>query len=208
VPQHDRLTRVAALVAAAVAVGYANTAAAQTDVETPSGRLRWTIELGVTAGTPLVEDGNGVTVRAAVGPILAGGLSIRLRPGVAMVTGVRLATSGLRVESNDDAWHAGRVGEYAATVGVELQPIPSIALAASLLGARLTGPSDVIPFRSGALSTWGTDVAGYVHLSPRVPLELAVGASFFRLPGQTRETLPLDGGWAGQVRIGVRHVIR
>jgi hypothetical protein len=112
------------------------------------------------------------------------------------------------VESNDEAWHAGRVAEYAATIGVELQPRLSIALAASLLGARLTGPSDVIPFRSGALSTWGTDIAGYLRISPRVPLELVIGASFFRLPDQPDEPLPLDGGWAGQVRIGARHVVR
>ena len=198
---------------AAMAIGglaAAPVAASQGTVSGSRDRtLTWSAELGAVRATPFVEDGNGVTVRAAIGAYIGAGLALRRSPKTAVMLGLRASSATLRVEASDGDWRAGRVQRYDLRAGVERVASRRSILGAALVAGVVTGPDDVIPFRQrGRFTVWGGEVVGMLPVL-RVPrVELVVAGDLARMASHRSENPPMTGGWVGQLRIGVRRAFR
>ena len=204
--------RIARWVAATVAAAgqlLALPVIAQGQVVTTQDRrdLTWSVELGAAGATPFVEDGNGVTTRAGLGVFLGAGVSLEIRDGMSLTAGVRGSTGPLRVESSGSEWRAGRTHRYDVRLGVETGAARHLGIAVSAFGARVRGPDDVIPFRSGAgrIPMWGAEVAGHVSLVRAPYIGLLIAGDVARIGSQRRENPPLAAGWVARLRLGVRH---
>jgi hypothetical protein len=200
-----------AVVVAAVAFAARPIAAQDPARSSPHDRnLTWSFAVGAIASTPLVEDGNGVTVRAGIAPFLSAGLSRRMSERVVATADIGGASAPLRLRSSGHHWRAGTTRRYDIQAGVELAASRVVTVEASAVAARLTGPHDVIPFRtaSGALWTWGGEAGAHVTVARRARVELLVAAGITRLAAQRAENPSLAGGWVGHLRLGVRHDLR
>lgn len=211
----SRCLSIARLVAAALAAAgplIARPLAAQAPASAApvTHDLSWTVELGAVGSTPFVEDGNGVTARAGLGPFLGAALSLAIGDRMALTAGLRGASAAMRLESSGRDWRAGRTHQYDLRVGIEIEAAAVLGIAASAFAARVTGPDDVIPFRaaSGRIWTWGAEAAGYVTIARRPYIDVLIAAGVARLGSQRQENPPLAGGWVGQLRLGVRYGLR
>jgi hypothetical protein len=197
---------------AAVAVGPVTRSliAQPSSQSSPTRRAALLVDVGIVAATPFVEDGNGVTTRAGIGPFVAAGVRLPISERFALTAGVDGSTSTMRVASSGRTWDAGRTSRVTGRVGVEVSVMRQLALAGSVHASRLTGPDDVIPFRSGhgRISTWGTGGAIQLPVDRRLRLAAVVGFDLSRVGSQARENPSLASGWIGQARIGIRHAIR
>ena len=175
-----------------------------------SAALGTSVELGVIAATPFAEDGNGVTVRAGVGPFVGGSIRSRIDPRFVLTSGLRVSASALRVESSAGEWRAGTTWQTDLRIGLETSVTRRLKISGSASVARATGPQHVVPFRAGGGSVWmwGSELAGHVTVPrhPRIAVVVAAGAA--RVASQSKTEPPLDGGWIGQLRLGVRGDIR
>jgi hypothetical protein len=207
--RRSQIARLIAISLAAVGHLIARPAAAQARVGATldSRDIFWSVELGAVGATRFVEDGNGVTTRAGLGPFLGAGVSVAIGNRVSLAAGVRGSTAALRVESSGSDWRAGRTHQYDLRIGIETGVARDLRLAASAFVARVTGPDDVIPFRSapGRIFVWGGEVAGYVPLARNPYFDLLIAADVARVGSQSRENPPLAAGWVGRLRLGVRH---
>src|SRR5687768_12782065 len=105
------------------------------------------VELAATAGTPWVEDGNGVTVRQGVGAAVGVAIALRsrtvalLRTPLAPVVTVRASTTPLRAAQGDATWGVGRSRQLDLGLGgrVTLRDIGDAS--AALVISRLDGPT-------------------------------------------------------------------
>jgi hypothetical protein len=208
----DDVTRRAASTWFAVAVGLlgvGQTAVPAAAAQARDRTVEWSLEVGAARTTPFVEDGNGVTVRAAIGPFIGAGLALRRSEPTAVTFGVRASTAALRVDASGGDWRAGRVHRYDVRVGVERAASRRSSLGAAVFAGVLTGPDDVIPFRRrGPLALWGGELAGRLPLLRDRRIDLSVGADVARIAAQRGENPPMKGGWAGQLRVGLRHAFR
>ena len=210
----SRRSRTVLLVAVALASAdylVARPAQAQAPVGAAlDGRgLFWSLELGAVGATPFVEDGNGVTTRPGFGAFLGAGVSLPVGDRMSLTAGVRGSTASLKVESSGREWRAGRTHQYDVRLGVATEAARYLGIAASAFAARVTGPDDVIPFRSssGRISAWGAEVAGHVPLVRDPRIDLLIAADAARFGSQLRENPPLAAGWVGRIRLGVRHAL-
>jgi hypothetical protein len=200
-----------ALTALAIGGLVAPPAAASQGTE-PASRDRvpaWSVELGAVRATPFIEDGNGVTVRATIGPYIGAGLALQRSRTAAVTFGVRASSAAIRVEASGGDWRAGHVQRFDLRAGVERVAPRRSRLGAALFAGLLTGPDDVIPFRRrGRLAIWGGEIAGLLPVLRDPRVELLVGGDVVRMAAQRNENPPMAGGWVGQLRIGVRHGFR
>ena len=178
--------------------------------QTTSGALSWTVEAGASASTPFVEDGNGVTTRAGIGPYLGADLSRALGNRAAATIGVRGDLAALRVRSGDRAWRAGTTHRVDLRAGLELAVIPRVTALVSVLAAHATGPADVIPFRPrhGGLWAWGAETGLIIPVDRNARWSVSVAGEASRIAGQRTENPRLHGGTVGRIRLGVRHDVR
>ena len=167
-------------------------------------------EIGGVAATRFVEDGNGVTTRAGAGPFLGAGASVALSRRFSLATAVRLSSGALRVASSGRAWRAGTTYRADIRAGAEVAATSGVRLAGSAVIARVAGPNDVVPFRtgSGGIWTWGGEAAAFVAVPRHPRTALLVAVDLGRIGSQPRSEPPLAGGWLGHVRLGVRHALR
>lgn len=169
-------------------------------------RIFWRVELGAAASTPLVEDGNGVTVRRSIGPVLGvdAGIDIGARSGANVA--LRIASAALRARSATGAWSPGSSRQV--DLGVSLGHLGPAMTVVSLgvAATHLRGPRDVIPFRGGAINTWSAEAALSRRLLPEHALQVVLAGDLLRIPGSRAEDPPLRAGWIGRGRLVLRHV--
>jgi hypothetical protein len=205
-------TRLAWTLAAALAGTLATpVAAAQSPNRASAERAPiWSVEIGVVASTPLVEDGNGVTVRAAPSPYVGGQVTLRGEQLLEIWMGLRASSGAVRVESTDTDWRAGRVLRYDLRVGAGMNAWREVTIGVSGFAGIVSGPNDVIPFRrsNGRLAIWGAELVGTRPLLRGRRIDLLLGMDAAHLAGEGRENPPLAGGWVGQLRLGIRHAFR
>jgi hypothetical protein len=170
----------------------------------------WSVEIGAVVATPLVEDGNGVTVRTAAGPFVGAQLAMRRNAAAAFTVGARASSAALRVASTSRDWRPGRSQRFDLRVGVETSPISRLTLGVSGFAGLVTGPDDVIPFRrnDGRVAVWGGELGGAFPLIRERNIDLLIGVDAARLASQRGENPALAGGWIGALRLGVRHAGR
>ena len=201
----------AAFTVVAGCVVWSSAAAAQSPAA-PAAADRGSVfaEIGGVAATRFVEDGNGVTTRAGPGPFLGAGASVALSRRISLVTALRMSGGALRVASSGRTWRAGTTYRADIRAGAEVVATSRIRLSGSAVIARVTGPDDVVPFRSpsGRLWTWGGEAAVFVAVPRHPRTALLVALDIGRIGSQTRSEPPLAGGWLGHGRIGVRHALR
>ena len=172
--------------------------------------ISWTVEAGASRSTPFVEDGNGVTARAGIGPYLGVGISRALGERVAATLGLRGDATALRMRSSDRAWRSGTAQRLDVRAGLELIVVPRVTALVSVLGARATGPDDVIPFRvgNGTLWTWGAEAGLIIPVDREGRWAVTVIGEASRVTTQRAENPRIEGGTVGRVRLGVRHDVR
>ena len=168
------------------------------------------LEAGVVATTRLAEDGNGVTVRARPGAFAGGALSVWFSPRFAVAGGVRASIGALRLESAAGEWRGGTVSQADLVLGVETRVSRAVRLSGAGFVARASGPRHVVPFRAGdgTVWMWGTEVAGLVSVPTHPRIAVVIGAGALRIGSRPRAEPPIDGGWVGQLRVGIRGDIR
>lgn len=168
--------------------------------------ILWRVELGAAASTPLIEDGNGVTVRRGVGPVLGvdAGIDIGARSGANIL--LRIASAPLRARSATGAWSPGSSRQV--DLGVSLGHLGPAMTVVSLgvSATHLRGPRDVIPFRAGAINSWSAEAALSRRLLPERALQLVLAGDLLRMPGGGTEDPPVRAGWVGRGRLALRHV--
>ncbi len=176
----------------------------------PTAALSWMVEGGASYSTPFVEDGNGVFARAGVGPYLRIGASRGIFSRTRATAGLRADAAALRLRSSASAWRAGTTRRLDVHAGLEVDVTPRVTALAGLLGARASGPDDVIPFRThrGALWTWGMEAGAVIPVDRRRRTAITVVGEATRMAAQPSENPRLAGGAIGRVRIGVRHALR
>ena len=169
-----------------------------------SGRATIRVELAAAFSTPLVEDGNGVTVRSGIGPVVAADIVWRLRERTAAVATLRAAGSPLSIASSGRRWSAGSVRQLDVAVRLERAVADETTVAAGLTGSLLSGPRDVIPFRAGRfLVLWGGEVAIARRLVASGAMDAVLAGDVLRVGRQRDERLA--SGWVGRLRLGARH---
>jgi hypothetical protein len=175
-----------------------------------SDYARISVEAGAVAATAFAEDGNGVTVRARPGAFVGGAVSVSISRDVAIAAGVRASTSALRLESPATEWRGGTTSQADLRIGVETRITRALRLSGAGVVARASGPRHVVPFRAGRGSVWmwGAELAGAMSLPGRPRLAVIVVAGASRLGSSPRAEPPIEGGWIGQLRLGVRGDIR
>jgi hypothetical protein len=172
-------------------------------------RAVWSFEIGAVGSTPFVEDGNGVTVRAGIGPFGAASVVVPVGSRASVTAGVAGAFGALMVRSAGRRWHAGRTLRADLRAGVRTAAPRALTIGASVIVSRATGPDDVTPFRDGGgIWLWGGEVAVARPVAHRGRLQLLVAGDLSRLAGQGRENPPLDGGWIGRLHLGLRRELR
>jgi len=167
----------------------------------------WRAEVGAAASTPLVEDGNGVTVQRGVGPLAGAEALIAIDSRSAVLVTVRAASGTLGVRSSGRRWSAGASHQFDLAVKLE-RPMPAAIVAAvGVALSHLRGASDVIPFRtgSGSITTWSAEATLARRLSSSRPIDGVLSGDILRIAGQARESPGLAAGWVGRIRLGLRY---
>ncbi len=196
--------------ATAFALAFPAHATAQGSPRTPA----WYAEAAVAVARPILEDGNGTTVKPGIGPV-GGIMAAWLTGGRTVLTlGMQGSTFSLRLKDGDASWSGGHAWQVDIMGGVERQ-IAGCATRDSrgctlgrgaLGGTWLRGPGNVIPFRFGGSGVHPAgEVGATVRLLVKRPLSATVMAHAFRLGGSRAED-PVSGpGTALQFRFGARY---
>lgn len=173
-------------------------------------RARLSAEVAFT--TPLVEDGNGTTVRYAPAPAVGGGFAWTLSPGLSMVLGARAARAGVRVEDQGGERDAGSGWAVDATAALERtlgcadpEGTGCLALRAGVGALWLGGPDDVTPFRAAGGARLQGEFGAAMRIAQGLPLHLTAAAQAFRLGGETAGDPVRESGTVLRVLVGVRH---
>jgi hypothetical protein len=197
--------RVAAFLA--LAASLSTPLAAQEPVERIDRRPAWRGDLGVAVSTPLLEDGNGVSVRRGPGPVVSGEAVMAIDARSALVITLRAASAPLRARSSGRQWSAGDSRQIDVGMRLERRAPGGTIVGLGLAASRLTGPVDLVPFRgeSGAILTWGTEVTLSRRLSSQGPLHALVATDVIRLPRQGTANPSVHAGWVGRVRLALRY---
>ena len=175
-----------------------------------SDLLSWTVEAGASVSTPFVEDGNGVTARAGIGPYLGAEVSRAFGDRAAVTIGIRGNAAALRMHSGDRAWRAGTTHRLDLRAGLELAVLRRVTALMSILAARATGPADVIPFRPGHgdLWMWGAESGMVVPIDRHRRWSVSIAGEALHIAGQRTENPRLHLGTVGRIRLGGRHDVR
>lgn len=204
--------RAVPVIAAALVVAGSGSTAARLDAQEASSlgrrpRIVWRAEVGAAASTPLVEDGNGVTVRRAIGPLAGADALIPIGPRSAVVVTVRAASGTLGIRSSGRRWSAGASRQFDLAVKLERAMPAAIVAAIGVALSHLRGPSDVVPFRSGSgsITSWSTEATLARRLSSSRPIDGVLSGDILRIARQARESPALAAGWVGRIRLGVRY---
>ena len=196
-----------ALLALSASVAIPSEAMAQAAQASPAVDHRWRLELGATASTPYVEDGNGVVVRP--GPGVAAGVDrlLHARGRSTLAIGLLGALADLSVTSAGRKWSGGATSRIDLRATYERPIARGVAGSVGLGGTHLVAAEDVAPFRAtgGSLTSWSLGAALSRHVRPGTPYELVLAGDVLRLPGQTNEDPLMTSGWAGRLRIAIRH---
>ena len=172
--------------------------------------LSISLEAGGIVGTPFVEDGNGVTVRARPGPFVGGTVSVPVSPRIAVGGGLRASMSALQLESPAGEWRGGTTSQTDLRLGVETSIARGMRIACAASVARVAGPRHVVPFRAGGGTVWmwGPELAGTIAVPGQPRFALIAALSAARVASRPAAEPPVDAGWVGQLRLGVRGTIR
>ena len=167
----------------------------------------WRLEASAAHSTPLLEDGNGITVFRGVE--MGGGVEriIPIRAGVSLALAGRAATAPLRVESSRREWRAGSVQRFDLAARLERRGPAATVLGVGASVSHLRGPRDVLPFRgqSGSITTFAPEVTVSRQLGARAPLHAVVAGDLLRLGGGAGLEPRPHAGWVGRLRLGLRH---
>ena len=199
------------IVAALVVAGSGGTAPRlEAQAHSPMGRrprIVWRAEVGAAASTPLVEDGNGVTVRRGIGPLAGADALIAIDRRSAVLVTVRAASGTLGVRSSGRRWSAGASHQFDLAVKLERALPAAIVAAVGVALSHLRGAADVVPFRtgSGSITTWSTEATLARRLSSSRPIDGVLSGDILRIAGQARESPELAAGWVGRIRLGLRY---
>jgi deoxyribonuclease-4 len=163
-------------------------------------------ELGITGGTRLIEDGSGISVRQRISPSLGLNAQLPLSPRIAVGGSLRAARMPLTVEQSGSRWSGGTAYQYDIALSVAHQLPGMLVGHIGALGAIIFGPRDLVPFRlrGGRVGLLGSEI-GLSRRLGRAPLHATVDGQLLRLGGQSSEDPPINAGWIGRIRIGVRH---
>lgn len=166
------------------------------------------IELGAAASTPIVEDGNGVSLRRGIGPAAAGDAVWTIGTRTAVTGTLRGSVAPLHLRSMDRRWSGGWSQQLDLVLRIEHGLGASIGLGAGVVAAVLHGPDDLIPFRSGrgTLYGWGSELTVAALVSRTRRLHAVVGGDAIRISPPRREG-GSGAGWIGRLRLGIRHVL-
>ena len=164
------------------------------------------LELGAAATTPIVEDGNGVSVRSSVGVIGAGDATLTIDARTAFVGSLRGSTAPLRLRSMDRRWSAGWAQQLDLALRLERAVTSSIAVGGGMAASLLRGPDDVIPYRGGGgtLYGWGPELTLAAKIPGTRHLHAVLGADAVRINPRDRDAR-IAGGWIGRLRLGLRY---
>lgn len=166
------------------------------------------VELGAAASTPIVEDGNGVSLRRGIGPAAAGDAVWTIGTRTAVTGTLRGSVAPLHLRSMDRRWSGGWSQQLDLVLRIEHGLGASIGLGAGVVAAVLHGPDDLIPFRSGGgtLFGWGSEVTVTTSVSRRRRLHAVLGGDAIRISPPRRDS-GSAAGWIGRLRLGIRHVL-
>ncbi|MEJ7810215.1 MAG: hypothetical protein WKG32_07320 [Gemmatimonadaceae bacterium] len=201
---------------AAVALGSSVVVAATSGAQDRRGVTapRWRGEAGIAYSTPLVHDGNGTDVAPALAPTLGVAIAWDAGPRTVLAAGLRASRAGLRVDDGRADESAGAAWQADLLAGVEQQVVgcarPGARGCVSVRGAagfgRLTGPDDVLPFRSGGSSF---HPVGEVGLAARVasarPWYASLAAQAMRIGGASTGDPIAEPGTVTRILLGVRY---
>jgi hypothetical protein len=182
-----------------------------TTADAQDGALR--IDLGATAATPWVRDGNGTSVREGIGGFA--GIEVRLRREPTGETNarfipsllLRVGAAPLRGTAEGQSWDAGSAVQGDLSLGVEYPVARRTTARLGVVHSWIRGPDDVTPFRRelGALRGWGLDAS--IARGSWLPLDLGAvaGVHLLRAGSRVDAATDVDAGWVARVRIGVRY---
>jgi len=181
--------------------------AAQESAERIDRRPAWRGDVGIAASTPLLEDGNGVSVRRGLGPVVSGEAVMAIDARTALVITLRAGSAPLRARSSGRQWSAGDARQIDIGMRMERRAPGRTMVGLGLAASRITGPDDLVPFRgvSGAIMTWGTEATVSRRLSSAGPLHALIATDVIRLPRQTAANPSVHAGWVGRVRLALRY---
>jgi hypothetical protein len=166
------------------------------------------LEIGAVASTPVVEDGNGVSLRRGIGISVAGDVVWTIDDRTEFVATLRGSVAPLRLRSLDRRWSGGWSQQFDFALRVEHELAASLVGGAGLAVALLRGPGDLIPFRKppGDIYGWGPELtlARLISAERNVHAVLAGDATRISPPGSDTR---LVGGWIGRLRLGLRHAL-
>ena len=181
--------------------------AAQSSSGPEARQPRWRVELGAAHATPLVEDGNGVTVRAAPGMVAGVERVVRVAPRSAAAIGLVADLSRLSLRSGGRRWSAGTATRVDLVARAERETWFATTASLGIAATRVIAADDVIPFRAsdGSITSWSTHAAIARRIRPELPFDVALAADMLRLPGQPDEDLPMEAGFVARLRLMVRY---
>ncbi len=166
------------------------------------------LELGVTASTPIVEDGNGVAVRRGLGPILAGDALWIAGERTRIVGSLRASVAPLKLRSLEQRWSGGSAWQLDFVLRAEHAVAKTVSLGAGLGASLIRGPDDLIPFQGGRgyIYGWGPELIIAFPFSRERRTDVVIGGDAVRISPRSRDA-HLVGGWIGRARLGVRRVL-
>ena len=172
----------------------------------PSRLSGYRLELGAAASTPILEDGNGVSVRPGLGVIGAADATRTIDARTTFVVSLRGSAAPLRLRSMDRRWSAGWTQQLDLALRVERALTASIAVGGGMAAAVLRGPDDVIPYGEGAgiLYGWGPELTLAAEIPGEPHLHALLGGDAVRITPRG-EDARIEGGWIGRLRLGVRY---